>query len=253
MTHMRAYDRAGSGLVMGVENSNTIGGSNLEVEITSEQYLGGDRYLVEAAVYGTRHFDQMSMLAYMPNDTVYMEAVTVRNDGYAILDIWNTFVSSYALTARGDAAMLGGNDSITGNRYADRINAQAGNDTITGNAGNDYLAGSAGNDRLLGGSGTDTLSGGSGNDRLVGSSGADRLAGGSGADRFVFGNSNGTDSILDFQNGIDKIEVAGSTSSFRQIRVYDRGADAEIRFDNNVVTLKNIDHRIIDASDFVFV
>lgn len=253
MTNIRIYDRAGAGMVLGIGDSNTIGGSDIEVDVISEQYLGGDRYLVEADVYGSPEFDQMSMLAYMPYDTAYMLAVTIRNNGYAVLDIWNTYVTSYDLTARGDAALLGGNDAITGNRYADRINGMSGHDVLTGNAGNDRLSGGTGNDRLLGGIGADTLTGGDGLDRLNGGAGNDQLNGGAGADRFVFSNGNGIDSIVDFRNGVDRIEIAGDTNSFRQIRVYDRGADAEIRFADNIVTLKNIDHRVIDAGDFVFV
>lgn len=253
MTYIRAYDRAGAGFNFGWSGESPIGGSGVRSTFISEQYLGNDRYYLEYTLTGSPMANEMTILAYVPGNTLYLRAVSYEYNGYSVLDIWNTNISLSDFAENGDTALLRGNDSIIGNSYADRINAQTGNDTITGNAGNDYLAGGAGYDRLLGGSGADILSGGSENDRLVGSLGNDRLGGGSGADRFVFGNASGADSIMDFQNGTDRIEVAGTTSSFRQIRVYDRGADAEIRFDNNIITLKNFDHRAIDASDFIFV
>jgi len=57
-----------------------------------------------------------------------------------------------------------GNDTISGNSYAN---------ALTGGAGNDVLYGGAGNDVLYGGNGNDTLSGGAGNDTLYGGVGAD--------------------------------------------------------------------------------
>jgi Ca2+-binding RTX toxin-like protein len=65
------------------------------------------------------------------------------------------------------AAILSGNDKITGTKFADTIYGGAGNDTLKGGAGNDILKGDAGNDTLYGGLGKDVLTGGAGKDTFV--------------------------------------------------------------------------------------
>lgn len=89
----------------------------------------------------------------------------------------------------------GGDDTISGG---------AGNDRIGGKAGNDVLYGDTGNDRIWGDQGDDLLWGGLGNDRLYGDSG--NLSGG--VDTFVLAIGEGTDTILDFESGVDLIGLA---------------------------------------------
>jgi glycerophosphoryl diester phosphodiesterase len=62
-----------------------------------------------------------------------------------------------------------------------------------------------GNDALLGTAANDLLRGGEGNDFLVGAQGADILVGGAGDDLFYIDAGKGTDTILDFVKGEDKI------------------------------------------------
>ena len=50
-----------------------------------------------------------------------------------------------------------GNDEVSGNHAANRLEGGSGNDTLAGGEGDDTLAGDAGADRLLGGAGRDTL------------------------------------------------------------------------------------------------
>jgi len=77
-----------------------------------------------------------------------------------------------------------GNDTLIGNRGADRLQGGFGNDILRGGFGNDTLIGNRGADRLQGGFGNDILRGGFGNDTLIGNRGADRLQGGFGNDTF---------------------------------------------------------------------
>jgi Ca2+-binding RTX toxin-like protein len=84
----------------------------------------------------------------------------------------------------------------------------SGNDTVTGSARADLLTGGGGDDLLLGGGGRDRLDGGAGNDTLDGGAGADRLVGGTGADVFRFGATGAVgDVILDFHPGEDRIDL----------------------------------------------
>ncbi len=111
-----------------------------------------------------------------------------------------------------------GDDRLNGQAGADRINGGGGRDVVIGGGGNDRLNGQAGADRIDGGAGSDVLSGGGGNDRLAGRAGADTLDGGAGndlltgnagADTFVFAPGGGRDTIADFQDGLDLIDLTG--------------------------------------------
>jgi len=57
-----------------------------------------------------------------------------------------------------------GDDTISGNRFANQLFGGNGNDYLFGGAGRDFLSGGNGNDTLRGGSGADVLRGGRGND-----------------------------------------------------------------------------------------
>ncbi|KQP62815.1 hypothetical protein ASF41_22460 [Methylobacterium sp. Leaf111] len=110
-----------------------------------------------------------------------------------------------------------GDDVLRGGDGADYLDGGFGNDTLYGGDKNDELHGRQGDDVLYGGSGKDFLDGGAGNDLLYGGngddrfddySGADIFHGGAGRDVFVFTDpSQGTDTIADFQRGLDKIIV----------------------------------------------
>ncbi|MBX9454650.1 MAG: M10 family metallopeptidase C-terminal domain-containing protein [Rhizobium sp.] len=71
--------------------------------------------------------------------------------------------------------------------------------TAKGNGLDNVLVGNIGNNRLAGGRGNDTLDGGAGNDRLTGNAGRDV---------FVFAPGSGTDRIMDFDDGRDRISLA---------------------------------------------
>ena len=73
-----------------------------------------------------------------------------------------------------------GNDVVSGNAAANRMEGRTGNDTLDGLAGDDTL---------YGGSGADTLNGGADDDHLHGGTGADMLNGGPGEDTAYYTNS----------------------------------------------------------------
>ncbi|MBW4982971.1 hypothetical protein KZZ07_10500 [Mameliella sp. CS4] len=144
----------------------------------------------------------------------------------------------------GNDFILGGagNDDISGGGNDDTLNGNAGDDTMQGNDGNDILVGQDGSDSLDGGAGNDTMDGGNGddvleggddNDILRGRAGEDELAGGLGrdfltggqdADFFVFRSLAETvvganrDQILDFEQGVDLISVAGLSPGVFEFR-----------------------------------
>ena len=67
-------------------------------------------------------------------------------------------------------------------------------------SGSNLLNGDGDNDVLIGGTGNDTIDGGTGSDTLTGFTGNDT---------FVVAAGNGTDLILDFEDGVDAIGLAG--------------------------------------------
>lgn len=101
----------------------------------------------------------------------------------------------------------GAADTVLGGAGDDTVNGNGGSDVVRGNAGNDLVLGEAGDDTLAGDHGADTLRGGQGADLLVGGAGVDVLIGGNGADTFGFDDHFGIDRILDFEIGIDVVDL----------------------------------------------
>ena len=114
------------------------------------------------------------------------------------------------------------------------------------------LRGGLGNDRLSGGIGADILSGGPGGDLLSGGPGNDRLLGGSGADVFDFTVREGRDTVADFQNGSDRLQIRDSAvHAFTDLAVSQAGADLRVAFDGTAVILHDVALAEFDATDLI--
>ena len=146
-----------------------------------------------------------------------------------------------------------GNINGYGNGQSNIIAGNIGNNSLAGGGGNDTLYGGGGNDTLDGGNGNDILDSGWGSDFLNGGAGNDTLTGGSGDDTFAFLNAGDTDTITDFEAGIDTIRIGVGASNFSQVTVTDVGADTHLTFGSNTVILQNFDHTLVSESDFSFV
>ena len=116
-----------------------------------------------------------------------------------------------AIAARGDGDGIdifvtsASEDGITRLRYdigpaGQVLTAGAGDSLLTGTAGADLLTGGAGDDRLLGGAGEDIIRDGAGSDVMFG---------GAGADVFVIAHDGATDTIRDFEPGVDRLDLSG--------------------------------------------
>ena len=115
---------------------------------------------------------------------------------------------------------------------------QDGSDQLDGGIGDDILDGGNGDDILEGGDDNDILRGRNGEDELAGGLGRDYLTGGQGADSFVFRSVAETvvganrDQILDFEQGVDLIVVAGLTPGvfeFKGTAAFAPSGNAELR------------------------
>lgn len=86
--------------------------------------------------------------------------------------------------------------------------------TISGTENSETLAGADQNDVLFGAAGGDSIQGRAGEDILIDGAGVDILSGGTDADVFVFRQDGDTDTITDFETGLDRIDL----SAFAQLR-----------------------------------
>lgn len=131
---------------------------------------------------------------------------------------WGGKGNDRLVTGNGDdeARGGGGNDILKGDGGADHLYGGAGdddleggihNDHLDGGRGDDVLDGGAWDDVLIGGDGDDLLTGGSGLDHLWGGPGNDQMRGGADADTFLFVAGDGSAKILDFQLGVDTLEL----------------------------------------------
>jgi Ca2+-binding RTX toxin-like protein len=130
--------------------------------------------------------------------------------------------------------------------------------TISGLAGNDVINASGMSSPSM----RFILDGGTGNDVLHGGAGNDLLIGGAGADRFAFSGSNGTDTIADFQHGLDTIQLSGygaALSDFSDLAGHIAQVGADVRVDigakiagAGMIVLQHTELATVGASDFKF-
>jgi serralysin len=192
---------------------------------------------------------------------------TATTDGPLFLDVQG-YNSSYS--GRYTLSVVSDSLTLNGSAAADRITGGLGNTVINGLDGNDYMDGGLGADKLYGGNGNDTLIGNSDNDLLYGGAGADSLSGGSGldlleggagndilrgglaADQFLFRSTSNTDTVLDFQDGIDKIRIIGGPTSIAGLTIAQAGDDVNISFGTVSIHLNAMTVAELTAADFLF-
>jgi serralysin len=98
--------------------------------------------------------------------------------------------------------------------------------------------------------GDDRLDGGAGRDLLGGGSGHDRLTGGDGADRFVFQAGFGKDVILDFQAGVDVLDLSAVDAAGWSPAVSQVGSDTLMLFeDGSSLTLIGVQASDLGGQD----
>jgi Ca2+-binding RTX toxin-like protein len=165
-------------------------------------------------------------------------------------DSGNDFISARKASDSLDGG--GGNDTIYGGRGLDTLTGGSGDDILFGGRGAESLDGGIGNDSLYGGKGDDTLLGGLGDDFLSGENGNDFLIGGSGSDRFLLTPSTGSDTVVDFEVGIDKFALDNGLN-FQQLEISQTAGGTVLKVistDQVLATVTGLNSSIT-ASDFV--
>ena len=128
-----------------------------------------------------------------------------------------------------------------------------GKDLLIGGGINDLLEGGDQDDRLIGNGGVDILLGGNDNDKLIGGGDDDTLTGGAGADTFVYTVNGGTDTITDFEVGVDKIDVVSVAGKYKlsDLTITQVGSNTLVTLGSGFI-LENVQMSTLTASSFIF-
>lgn len=252
---------AGSGDTASYRDSNV---GQVSINLLSNIYSGGDA--------------QGDLLFFIEN----LEGSVTRRD----ILIGNVVANRIFGNGGVDSIQGGdGNDVINGGTGGDSLNAGAGLDTVSyetssagvnvdlnvalqtsaGDASGDSLfffenvTGSDFTDVMRGNYLSNMLKGGLGSDLLNGSTGSDYLTGGADADTFRFSDMGfGSDSIMDWQDGLDKISIAlPLEASFAGLTFTSNGTTSVIvrgfNGTGSAIIVKADAAFTLDAGDFLFV
>ena len=192
------------------------------------------------------------------DDNLHGGAGDDRLDGGSGNDLLRGNAGADTLWGRGGEDTLQGGDgadTLYGGAGTDTLDGGGGDDAMHGDEGADVLRGRTGDDELDGGRGADRLIGGAGNDTLDGGQGNDSLLGGAGSDKFVFAGAFGTDTIRDFSDGEDLIDLSALSMTFEDAMsgASQNGNNARIELaGSGTIVLEGVQLSELDASDFLF-
>ena len=108
-------------------------------------------------------------------------------------------------------------------------------------------------ENAVGGQGDDLIVGNEANNKIDGQGGNDTLYGADGSDTFIFANDGSTDTILDFQTGVDKIDLtalAGVTAA--DVTYNATTHQVEINVDHTGAADMFINSATVNAGDYIF-
>ncbi|MBV1863161.1 MAG: M10 family metallopeptidase C-terminal domain-containing protein [Rhodobacteraceae bacterium] len=244
------WSRYGIESVFGSSANDTIRGRNNGVDYHFDGgdgndtllTAGGDDTLVGGAgndtLNGGAGADHLTGGA--GDDVIYLGAGDVLKNGTVPRDIGGTGYDT-AILATGFTF-----NPSNWSRYGfESVFGSSANDTMRGrNNGVDY--------HFDGGGGTDTLSTVGGDDTLVGGAGNDMLTSGAGADRFVYNTGAGTDTITDFEDGVDLVEIVTGAANFGDLTIVDGIGGAVVTFSGVTIVLTGMVESDLTASDFLF-
>lgn len=123
--------------------------------------------------------------AHMSNNTTHNNIATGEAIGDTFLDV----------------------EDMLGSEFNDDLRGTSVRNDIYGGSGDDRLRGFGGDDNFLGGAGDDLIRGDFGSDDIDGGTGNDELEGGVGNDKFIFKLGYEIDTITDFENDRDQIDL----------------------------------------------
>ena len=150
-----------------------------------------------------------------------------------------------------------GENPWEGSNYHDIMIDGADDTQILGKSGNDTIFAGEGDDELYGGTGSDILMGEEGDDTIDGGADDDTMWGGSGDDTFVFQAGHGNDTIKDFEDGNDTIDLTAFTAvtGFSDLTITQDGDNTKIDLSSQgggEITIEDFTSTDLSAADFDF-
>jgi Ca2+-binding RTX toxin-like protein len=208
-----------------------------------------------------RHF----LLAGGADDGITLFEVTYKGQ----LDVLGSVADSAELTLQNvtdiEATVIDGTVNIFVSSATDHgftqfsMNIPNGSNIIHGDAVVDILTGTAANDTIFGHGRNDELRGLGGDDRLIDGRGNDHLWGGEGADVFEFIADGRKDYIMDFEIGVDKIDLrdASMLYYYRDINFVPTADGVKLKSGDEQVIITTIDStpltiEMFTQDDFIF-
>jgi hypothetical protein len=194
-----AFDSDATNLVPGITNNSgdifvrDLSKNTITRVSLSDAGRQGNDYSFSSSISGDGKF-----VAFSSNSTNLVPEDTNKTTDIFVVDL-----------ATIPSSINNANENLIGTPDNDFLKSFDGDDTLTGAQGNDLLFGGLGKDILNGGKGSDVLDGGEGNDTLNG---------GAGRDLFWIGLGLGIETISDFTNGQDAIQLRGFFS-FQELSI----------------------------------
>ena len=168
---------------------------------------GGD------AIFGQAGADTIKYLSVLDSNADGSDGLFVFETGVDKVDLSAVHPSEVSLIRSGGSTFLFASTPQGAMQLATVGYDLNGRDVITGDGHGFYMIGDSVADTLIGGATGDVIQANGGDDIVIGGGGGDAIWGGAGADVFKYltasdSNSAGTDTIFDFQSGVDKIDLS---------------------------------------------
>ena len=272
--HDHWVESGGNDVVLDYSNQDgdriELRGHTVELaQITYGSDAGGDYSLLHVRSQqgdgGGAHDEDLLGTVKVYGDTVTEEDVRVTANGvFDGIDILEP-IADLPNFITGDKTA----NALMGTAQADNIHGQNGNDFINGGEGDDFIFGGGHGDVLFGGGGDDWIEGGwgtnslfgdAGMDTLVSNAGRDNMIGGADADTFLFMDTSRGGQIMDWQDGIDRIDFSrmNAVQSTDDMAITQFGENSyEVAFTNDagkaaVVGLIGVEAFTLSEADFLF-
>ncbi|WP_263615891.1 calcium-binding protein [Phaeobacter italicus] len=117
----------------------------------------------------------------------------------------------------------------------------------------DKIIGSGGGETIWGSADSDVIDAKEGDDVLDGGTGDDVLTGGAGADTFYFAFNDGENTVTDFTDGVDLLQLETSATDIADLSITQVDTDAHIITDSTTIILSNFTATNLTNADFDFI